>query len=83
MKTYIATRDFKVEQTAIKGGSVVGTGDAEAGQFTPAEGCEVLECGHINARLGWLIHAEDGEVKVEPVKKKRGRPKKKIPNPEA
>lgn len=88
MNTYIALSDFKVEQTAVPKGSIIGKGDIEAGQFKPEKGFEVIEVGHVRGRFGHLVglvkdikELPDAdavkEEKPQPDKPKRGRPKSK------
>lgn len=88
MKTYIALADFAVEQTPVPKGTMIGTGDIDAGKFSPSKGFEVIEVGHVQGRFGHLVGLKENEPakqeeKPQPDKPKRGRPKaKKSINPE-
>lgn len=65
METYIALKDFSVEQTPVPKGATIGKGDAEAGKFTPEKGFEVIEAGHVCGRLGLSIGVK-GESAAAP-----------------
>lgn len=71
MPTYYAQREFSVESIDFKPGDEFGTGDIEAGDFTPAKGCEkVVELGHAVPRLARGFIGPDKPAPDAPAKRK-------------
>lgn len=76
MKTYYAAKALEIQSHKIAQGDVIGTGDVDKGEFTPAKGLEkAVACGHVIPRLAiGLITSK--KVAPEPPAKGKADPKK-------
>ena len=65
-ETYVAHRDFTIEQTKFTAGDIVGTGNVEAGEFTADKSCPNVGIGHVVSRLrdGRIVVASDPAKKT-------------------